>query len=70
MHLNVHSPCCPALSAQCTCPFAASILLFLTEFNEHIWSEDKRGWKDGAKRWRGEYEANGERCGEAEDEKL
>ena len=52
MHLNMHLPSC-AVGPTCT-PRAASVLLFLTEFNEHIWSEDKRGWRDGAKRRRGE----------------
>lgn len=47
-------PCRPARSAPACMPLAASVLLFLTEFNEHIWSEDERGWRDGAKRQRGE----------------
>lgn len=51
-------------------PVTASILLFLTEFNEHIWSEDKRGRWDGAKRQRGEWGANGEGWEQAEDEDL
>lgn len=66
MHLNVHPPL-PSCTVGPVCmPFAASVLLFLTEFNEHIWSEDKRGWRDGAKRRRGEWGANGEQ-GEDED---
>lgn len=48
----------------------ASVLLFLTEFSKHIWSEDKRGRWDGAKRQRGEWGANGEGCEQAEDEDL
>lgn len=31
-------------------PLQASGLLFLTEFNEHIWSEAERGWREGANR--------------------
>lgn len=42
-------------------PRAASVSLFLTGFSEHIWSEDKRRWRDGAKRQRGERRASGER---------
>lgn len=67
MHLNMQLPSSPALSGRCA-PLAASVLLFLTEFSEHIWSEDKRGWRDGAKRRRGEWGANGEGCEQAEDE--
>ncbi|CAB1433632.1 unnamed protein product [Pleuronectes platessa] len=60
----------PALSTRRARSLQPSVLLFLTEFSKHIWSEDKRGWRDSAKRQRGERGANGEGCGEAEDEDL
>lgn len=65
-HLNMHPPHASCMAG----PSQPSVLLFLTEFNEHIWSEDKRGWRDGAKRRRGEWGASGVWCGEAEDEDL
>lgn len=67
MYLNMHPP---HLSAQACTSLTASVLLFLTEFNEHICSEDKRGWRNGAKSQRGEWGANREGCGQAEDERL
>lgn len=70
MHLNMHLRSRPQpVSPACT-PCVASVLLFLTEFNEHIWSEDKRGLRDCAKRRRGEWGANGEGCEQAGDEDL
>lgn len=70
-HASEYAAPLPSCAVGPACaPLAASVLLFLTEFNEHIWSEDKRGWRDGAKRRRGERGANGEGCEQAEDEDL
>lgn len=70
-HASEYAPTLPSCTVGPACtPQVVGVLLFLTEFSEHIWSEDKRGWRDGAKRRRGEWGANGEGCEQAEDEDL